>query len=187
MPIAARSAPNNGQVKEAKVSFCTRGTGKAVNGKAKRDVNRRANGDERRDIREDIRQAKREDKNKNIKGEIRKGRRENKFGDKERNGKREGWEREVQPDHQPRLYLQYSKFHQQLYKYIQIHHSYVPNLILLIGIFIIIFIIIFFIISNNISLYIYSRKLSTRTSSIKHHIISFIFSPHGMSYISSEI
>lgn len=93
MPIAARSAPNNGRVKEAKVSSCTRGTGKAVNGKAKRDVNRRANGDERRDIREDIRQAKREDKNKNIKGEIRKGRRENKFGDKERNGKREGWER----------------------------------------------------------------------------------------------
>ena len=38
MPIAARSAPNNGQVKEAKVSFCTRGTGKAVKGKAKRGV-----------------------------------------------------------------------------------------------------------------------------------------------------
>lgn len=87
MPIAARSAPNNGRVKEAKVSSCTRGTGKALNGKAKRDVNRRANGDERRDIREDIRQAKREDENKNIKGEIRKGRREDKFGDKERNGK----------------------------------------------------------------------------------------------------
>ena len=30
MPIAARSAPNNGQVKEAKVSSCTRGTGKAL-------------------------------------------------------------------------------------------------------------------------------------------------------------
>lgn len=72
MPIAARSAPNNGRVKEAKVSSCTQGTGKALNGKAKRDVNRRANGDERRDIREDIRQAKREDENKNIKGEIRK-------------------------------------------------------------------------------------------------------------------
>lgn len=84
MPIAARSAPNNGRVKEAKVSSCTQGTGKALNGKAKRDVNRRANGDERRDIREDIRQAKREDGSKNIKGEIRKGRRE----DKERNGKR---------------------------------------------------------------------------------------------------
>lgn len=72
-----------------------------------------------------------------------------------------------------------------------IHHSYVPNLILLIGIFIFIFIIIcfiiFFIISNNISTYTYSRKLSTRTSSIKHHIISFIFSPHGMSHISIEI
>lgn len=95
MPIAARSAPNNGRVKEAKVSSCTQGTGKALNGKAKRDVNRRANGDERRDIREDIRQVKREDENKNIredenkniKGEIRKGRREDKFGDKERNGK----------------------------------------------------------------------------------------------------
>lgn len=96
MPITARSAPNNGRVKEAKVSSCTRGTGKALNGKAKRDVNRRANSDERRDIRED--------ENKNIKGEIRKGRREDKFGDKERNGKREGWEREVQPDQQPHLH-----------------------------------------------------------------------------------
>lgn len=116
MPIAACSAPNNGRVKEAKVSSCTQGTGKALNGKAKRDVNRRANGDERRYIREDIRQAKREDENKNIKGEIRKGRRENKFGNKERNGKREGWEREVQPDQQHhlhlQLHLQYSKFHQ---------------------------------------------------------------------------
>ena len=94
MPIAARSAPNNGQVKEAKVSFCTRGTGKAVNGKAKRGdelgVDKRTNGDKRRGIREDIRQAKRENENKNIKGEIRKGRRENKFGDKERNGKERG-------------------------------------------------------------------------------------------------
>lgn len=86
MPIAARSAPNNGRVKEAKVSSCTQGTGKALNGKAKRDVNRRANGDDRGDIREDIRQVKREDENKNIKGEIRKGRGENNFGDKERNG-----------------------------------------------------------------------------------------------------
>lgn len=104
MPIAARSAPNNGRVKEAKVSSCTQGTGKALNGKAKRDVNRRANGDERRDIREDIMQAKREDENKNIKGEIRKGRREDKFGDKERNGWRKEWEREVQPDQQPHLH-----------------------------------------------------------------------------------
>lgn len=69
MPIVARNAPNNGRVKEAKVSSCTQGTGKAINGKAKRDVNRRANGDERRDIREDIGQVKREDENKNIKGE----------------------------------------------------------------------------------------------------------------------
>ena len=50
MPIAARSAPNNGRVKEAKVSSCTRCTGKALNGKVKRDVNRRANGDKRRGI-----------------------------------------------------------------------------------------------------------------------------------------
>lgn len=52
MPIAARSAPNNGQVKEAKVSSCTRGTGKALNGKAKRDdktdIDKRTNGDIRR-------------------------------------------------------------------------------------------------------------------------------------------
>lgn len=33
MPIAARSAPNNGQVKEAKVSSCTRGTGKGLMGR----------------------------------------------------------------------------------------------------------------------------------------------------------
>lgn len=52
MPIAARSAPNNGRVKEAKVSSCTQGTGKALNGKAKRDVNRRANGDERGEVRQ---------------------------------------------------------------------------------------------------------------------------------------
>ena len=54
MPIAARSAPNNGRVKEAKVSSCTRGTGKALNGKGKRDdktnVDRRANGNKRRGI-----------------------------------------------------------------------------------------------------------------------------------------
>lgn len=53
MPIAARSAPNNGRVKEAKVSSCTQGTGKALNGKGKRDdktnVDRRANG-----IREEV-------------------------------------------------------------------------------------------------------------------------------------
>lgn len=54
MPIAARSAPNNGRVKEAKVSSCTRGTGKTVNGEAKRgdkmDIDRRTNGDKRGDI-----------------------------------------------------------------------------------------------------------------------------------------
>ncbi len=52
MPIAARSAPNNGRVKEAKVSSCTQGTGKVLNGKAKRDVNRRANGDKRGEVRQ---------------------------------------------------------------------------------------------------------------------------------------
>lgn len=36
MPIVARSAPNNGRVKEAKVSSCTQGTDKAVNGKVKK-------------------------------------------------------------------------------------------------------------------------------------------------------
>ena len=54
MPIAARSAPNNGRVKEAKVSSRTRDTDKAVNGKGKRgdkrNVDRRANGNKRRGI-----------------------------------------------------------------------------------------------------------------------------------------
>lgn len=52
MPIAARSAPNNGRVKEAKVSFCTQGTGKALNGKAKRGANKRANGDKKGEVRQ---------------------------------------------------------------------------------------------------------------------------------------
>lgn len=121
MPITARSAPNNGRVKEAKVSSCTQGTGKALNGKAKRDVNRRANGDERRDIREDIRQAKKEDENKNIKGEIRKGRREDKFGDKEGNGWRKEWE--VQPQQQPYSYLLfYPYYHYYPYLYLNKAH-----------------------------------------------------------------
>lgn len=38
MPIAARSAPNNGQVKEAKVSSCTRGTNKRANDDKKSEV-----------------------------------------------------------------------------------------------------------------------------------------------------
>lgn len=46
--------PNNGRVKKAKVSSCTRCTGKALNGKVKRDdktnVDRRANGNKRRGI-----------------------------------------------------------------------------------------------------------------------------------------
>lgn len=52
MPIAARSAPNNGQVKEAKVSSCTRGTGKALNGKVKRGTNKRANDDKKNEVRQ---------------------------------------------------------------------------------------------------------------------------------------
>lgn len=52
MPIAARSAPNNGRVKEAKVSSCTRSTGKALNGKTKRGTNRQANGDEKGEVRQ---------------------------------------------------------------------------------------------------------------------------------------
>lgn len=51
MPIVARSAPNNGRVKEAKVSSCTQGTDKAVNGKVKKNdktnVERQANGEVR--------------------------------------------------------------------------------------------------------------------------------------------
>lgn len=41
MPIAANSAPNNGRVKEAKVSSCTQGTGKALNGKVKKKMIKR--------------------------------------------------------------------------------------------------------------------------------------------------
>ena len=52
MPIAARSAPNNGRVKEAKISSCTRGTGEALDGKVKRDVNKRANGDKKGEVRQ---------------------------------------------------------------------------------------------------------------------------------------
>lgn len=52
MPIVARNAPNNGQVKEAKVSSCTQGIGKALNGKEKRSNNERANGDEKNEVRQ---------------------------------------------------------------------------------------------------------------------------------------
>lgn len=44
MPIVARSAPNNGRVKEAKVSSCTQGTDKAVNGKVKKMIKRMLKG-----------------------------------------------------------------------------------------------------------------------------------------------
>lgn len=52
MPIVACSAPNNGRVKEAKVSSCTQGTGKTINGKRKRSDNERANGDEKNEVRQ---------------------------------------------------------------------------------------------------------------------------------------
>ena len=84
IPIVARSAPNNGRVKEAKVSFCTQGTNKAVNGKVKRgdktNVDRRANDEIRRDVDEVIKGkvgkgdnrdkniGRREDKSKNVRG-----------------------------------------------------------------------------------------------------------------------
>ena len=54
MPIAARSAPNNGRVKEAKVSSCTRGTGKALNGKGKKEMIKRMLIDELMAIREEV-------------------------------------------------------------------------------------------------------------------------------------
>lgn len=38
MPIVARSAPNNGRVKEAKVSSCTRDIDKATIGNKNNDV-----------------------------------------------------------------------------------------------------------------------------------------------------
>lgn len=52
MPIVARNVPNNGRVKEAKVSSCTQGTGKAINGNGKRSDNERVNGDEKNEVRQ---------------------------------------------------------------------------------------------------------------------------------------
>lgn len=104
MPIAARSAPNNGRVKEAKVNSCTRGTNKTVNGEAKRgdkmDIDRRTNGDKRGDIdKATIGEVKKgNNKDKNI------GRGENKSGNVRGNGKGERVDWEVQPDHQPHPY-----------------------------------------------------------------------------------
>lgn len=88
------------------------------------------------------------------------GRGENKSKNVRGNGEGERVNWEIQPD-------------QHSYPY-SLFHSYILILIIT---------PIFFI----ISIYTYSRKLSTRTSSIKHHIISFIFSLHGMSHISIEI
>lgn len=49
---SCRSVPNDGRVKEAKVSSCTRDIGKAVNGKAKRGTNKRANDDKKSEVRQ---------------------------------------------------------------------------------------------------------------------------------------
>lgn len=108
MPITARSAPNNGRVKKAKVSSCTRGTGKALNGKVKRDdktnVDKRANDNKRRGIdKATIGEIKKgNNKDKNI------GRGENKSKNVRGNGEGERANKEVQPDHQP---YPYSLFH----------------------------------------------------------------------------
>ena len=108
MPIAARSALNNGRLKEAKVSSCTRGTNKTVNGKAKRDdktnVDKRANGNKGRGIdKATIGKVKKgNNKDKNI------SRGENKSKNVRGNGKGERVDWEVQPDHQPHPY---SLFH----------------------------------------------------------------------------
>lgn len=102
MPIAARSAPNNGRVKEAKVSSCTRSTGKALNGKAKRGTNRRANGDEKGEVRQAKRgnryKVKRGDKRKNSDDDIKESRGEDKSGNVRGNGEGERRDWEVQPD-----------------------------------------------------------------------------------------
>lgn len=112
MPIAARSAPNNGRVKEAKVSFCTRSTGKALNGKAKRGTNRQANGDEKGEVRQAKRgnryKVKRGDKRKNSDDDIKESRGEDKSGNVRGNGEGERWDWEVQPDQYPHPY---SLFH----------------------------------------------------------------------------
>lgn len=110
MPIAARSAPNNGRVKEAKVSSCTQGTGKALNGKAKRSTNRQANGDEKGEVRQAKRgnrykvkrknryKVKRGDKRKNSDDDIEESRGEDKSGNVRGNGEGERRDWEVQPD-----------------------------------------------------------------------------------------
>jgi hypothetical protein len=102
MPIAARSAPNNGRVKEAKVSSCTRSTGKALNGKAKRGTNRQANGDEKGEVRQAKRgnryKVKRGDKRKNSDDDIKESRGEDKSGNVRGNGEGERRDWEVQPD-----------------------------------------------------------------------------------------
>ena len=107
MPIAARSAPNNGRVKEAKVSSCTQGTCKA-----KRGTNRQANGDEKGEVRQAKRgnryKVKRGDKRKNSDNDIKESRGEDKSGNVRGNGEGERRDWEVQPDHQPHPY---SLFH----------------------------------------------------------------------------
>lgn len=114
MPIIARSAPNNGRVKEAKISSCTRGIDKAINRKAKKgdktDVDRRANGKIRRNIGKAIIENENYDKKRN---KI-KSRREDKSGNVRGNGEGERWDWEVQPQQQP---YPYSLFHSYSYLY----------------------------------------------------------------------
>lgn len=108
MPIAARSAPNNGRVKEAKVSSCTRSTGKALNGKAKRGTNRQANGDEKGEVRQAKRgnryKVKRGDKRKNSDDDIKERRGEINLGMLEGMVRERGGIGEVQPDQHPHLH-----------------------------------------------------------------------------------
>lgn len=120
MPIAARSALNNGRLKEAKVSSCTRDIDKTVNGKAKRDdktnVDKRANDNKRRGIdKATIGEVKKgNNKDKNI------GRREDKSGNVRGNGRRERVDGEVQPDQHP---YPYSLFHSYLHSYSYYHYN----------------------------------------------------------------
>lgn len=120
MPIAARSAPNNGRVKEAKVSSCTRGTGKTVNGEAKRgdkmDIDRRTNGDKRGDIdKATIGKVKKgNNKDKNI------GRGENKSKNVRGNGKEERVDWGSTPDQHS---YPYSLFYSYLHSYSYYHSN----------------------------------------------------------------
>ena len=120
MSIVARSVPNNGRVKEAKVSFYTRSTGKAINGKMKRGVNKRANDNEI----DSVRQAKYGNVRQAIIGKIRRGNNGNKnIGrgeDKSKNVRGNGEGERVDWGVQPQQHLySYSLFHSYLHLYSQ--------------------------------------------------------------------